>query len=336
MGIIRLLHLSDLHIIAKYRISHLLHGLSVCNIDALTNLADYLNVKINTYDAVIVSGDIAHVGTEMELKKALEYFTLPVGTKNYEYKKFMPTLSNINKDIVIMPGNHDRFNVANLPGSMLFNDIFNKYWSNDDLVFKHINEPNLESDFIKTFIIPKNDPSLIIICADFSLQTHKDPKPVIPGYLGQGRSDKIRINILKNTTKAIKQLYPDTAIIWASHYPPLIENNLRMSSIKSKWYKMTMSLLEADELINAAVELDIDRLLCGHSHMCATYSVAGVNIYCIGASTCVKNGEDTAFQILNIETIKNKVIDIVSDIYYYNKNTHEYSKQLISKKIATI
>jgi DNA repair exonuclease SbcCD nuclease subunit len=292
MAIVRLLHLSDLHIVRENRLLYQINGLSVYDPDALRALAQFVHVNRDAIDAILISGDIAHAGLRSDLSRAVEFFVSPGGFSPGEPwldAKRKPTLKTFQKPIIVVPGNHDRYDGRlGLPNGKLFDGYFSSFW-----------RPH--GGAIQPFSLPdENDALLTIICADFTLETFKDCVPF--GHWGQGMVYRKRLLKLIEHTRQINSTKPNSAIIWMLHFAPKFEDHCQLNFF--------MRLLDSDSLIHQAEKTGVQYLVCGHTHHYAIYKTGtnqAVKIHCAGTSACIVGTEDTSIHLLEIETAKSSV-----------------------------
>ncbi|MBF0555669.1 MAG: metallophosphoesterase, partial [Nitrospirae bacterium] len=216
---LRLLHISDLHlqatddrnIITKIFTMYKDNGLrdEIFNyfskpfdentLEALAKLAYDLR---SYYDVILISGDTAHTASVKNLASARRFIDNPysnAGSDNTFLNDWgEPTLSSCGKPIIIVPGNHDRFESPNyLPGHNgypQFNDVFHDYWHPGNNVQGHV-------------IYYKRSPQLAVICVDFSLKSPDHSKGLGGSWWGQGKVYEDELNLLKSETYRIRREY---------------------------------------------------------------------------------------------------------------------------------
>jgi len=289
MGTIRLLHLSDLHIVDKYKIYNQIHGLSVCEPYAMKALSQFVYVNKEAIDAILISGDIVHAGTNNYLNRAVEFLVSPTGFSPKEpwlNVNRRPTLQTFQKRVVVVPGNHDRFDGRlSLPNGRQFDVYFLHFWS-------------AGAGGVQDFHLPNEiEPLLTIICADFTLESFLHCIPA--GHWGQGKVYQERLQRVVQLTEEVFASKPKRAVIWMFHFAPQFEDHCN-----SRISDGLIKLLDSELLIEEAERIGIGYILCGHTHRYCIYRIGTqekVKVYCAGTSTCIVSNEDTVIHLLEIE-----------------------------------
>lgn len=279
MSILRVLHLSDLHLSGNlktyYRSIDKNSGyLSVYNTHALKALADFVYDWQDRLEAILISGDIAVTGINSDLKRAIQFFT----------SSTEPTLQNCAKPIIIVPGNHDRYDqyskspklalsaLLGQPGGKLFDKYFSSYWGAGKSGIHFHKLPS------------KASPMLIVICSDFSLEKSSD-STVRFGHYGQGKVYEERLQNLVKCTEDMVKNHPSSAIIWVVHFAPKFEDHYDLS--------IRMRLLDSEKLIKEAEKAGVKYIFCGHTHNNKAYQIGKLQIHCAGTSTCVRRNNES-------------------------------------------
>ncbi len=306
MAIIRLLHLSDFHILSKNRIRYKMNGLSVCDPDALKALAQFVYVNKDDIDGILISGDIAHAGIDMHLSRAIEFFASPSGF--YPREPWIdvnrrPTLRTFEKPIVVVPGNHDRYDgLLGQPNGKQFDVYFSSFW-------------NPPASGVQPFLLPNETaPVLTIICADFTIESFAHCVP--GGHWGQGKIYRERLQQLVWHTKRATASKSKVAAIWMLHFAPEFEDHCNLG-----FDAFFIRLLDSDYLIQEAENSGVQYILCGHTHHYAIYhagTMRKVTIHCAGTSTCVVSTEDTTIHLLEIETDEGDIKGFKSVPFWWN------------------
>lgn len=289
-NIIRLIHLSDLHITKKHRFFQA--PISFTCFNAIVNLIYKWRDKI---DGVLITGDIANTGKLENLEFAKSLLS-PQGQDPrilQEVASHQSLHFDIkDKPLILLPGNHDRFNSPTLiPGSKNFDKIFSEHWGTS-------------TNGIRSYLLPNNkNPHLIIVCADFSLESwHDIPTPVL--YMGQGKAYPNRLRELVDTTKKQSKDHGDIPVIWATHFPPHNERN------NPAGYKLKLN--NSEEFIRSAEDAKVKYIMAGHLHKkLRPYNVGQsdeVWINCIGSSMCMEKDEPPSIQVIEV-LLKNNRID---------------------------
>lgn len=210
-------------------------------------------------DAVVVTGDIATTGLDFDLEPARNFIA---GDPDLDpdLKLVEPTLENFfgKEHLLILPGNHDRYQifeffgsmigrrVGYFPGNNLFDTEFEDYWEN----------------YVRRMVLTRDNLAVGVFAADFNLQSFMHCRPFSPhNWYAQG---KVYGKILDDLVEATKKFkddpefseFSDKFIIWAVHFPPV--DGIAIHS----------SLLEKERLVEAALsnECGVSLILAGHIH----------------------------------------------------------------------
>lgn len=311
MPILRILHLSDLHLAGSSRafyagVANSL--LSVYNPDALEAITEIIYEWRKELHAIFISGDIAITGAERDLKHAMELFTTAANPHPKEpwetpwlNSEGEPTFQIFDKPIIIVPGNHDRYgNRVAWPGN-LFYRYFESYWT-------------AGSGGIQLNLLPnREDPVLAIICSDFTLDNifHSTMPPI--GHFGQGKVYDNRLKELVRLTNMVAFSYPSCAIVWMIHFAPRfceskkfqeqLRNLKGLANLKVRLMEGLTKLIDEGKLTEEARKLGIKYIFCGHTHVYDNYYVDTSNkvyILCSGSATCVSSNRDTTIHLRDI------------------------------------
>jgi hypothetical protein len=294
MPIIRLLHLSDLHLAGFWRAFYESLGnifpLTVYDLDTFGTLSEIIFNWHKELDAILISGDMAVTGGDDDLLSAKEKLSTLLNQTGF------------NKPIILLPGNHDRYRtLLGLPGGSNFDQKFSAYW------------PVGMQGVYSCFLPNKAAPTLAIICADFSLRQVMDSSG-LGGHWGQGKVDKDRLQGLVDETETIISSNPDCGIIWMVHFAPKYED-------EHLDFDHRLILLDSDYLIEAAKKVGVKYIFCGHTHQHADYLIkvnGGVQIHCAGSSTCLGNDHQATIHLRLIEITDVGIESIRSRTYFYN------------------
>lgn len=312
MPIIKILHLSDLHLAGSKKIRYKLYNastglVSVYNNNALIALAEFVYNRRKEIDAILISGDIAVTSDESDLTRALAFLD-SIATLSTESpwlnSRHHPTLQTFApKPIIVMPGNHDR--LLNLetgwPGTLFYRS-FSHYWG-------------VGVGGVNYTLIPNRArPVLAILCCDFTLDNTDDATSK-RGRWGQGKVYGRRLDELKDKTKQITNKYSSCAVLWMIHYAPNFEDKFAL--------KEAMKLIDAGLLIEKAQDSEVEHILCGHTHLNRYYDLGEVDkirVHCAGTSTCVSSDDDTTIHLRTIMTENNKIRSIETEHFTYNRS----------------
>jgi len=288
MATIRLLHISDPHICKFLGIRQLAKDISIKKTLAnytfagkyspkkLSAFLRFIRRRQSTLNGVILTGDIATTGRDIDLKKAFEI------VKN--------RIEPIGIPLGLLPGNHDRwvpyrtgqnsalFSLGYDPGGKDFHKVFSGFWGPGD---------------VRTFDFFKDRFRVAVIAADLSLRRAKDAETLrLVNKHGQGMAYKDIVDELEAKTLAsTSDEDTPTVVIWAIHFPPYspdIGNDMR--------------LLLQGELVDRAQSLGVPLVLAGHSHVPRAYAILtkNVRVFCAGSLTEHSQSRNNLF-IINVE-----------------------------------
>jgi predicted phosphodiesterase len=274
MEIFRLAQVSDLHIATRpYTLSlpdwwgqnspgprahRSIFSPSSHDPDLLDAVVRNLHHRRENLDAIILSGDLATTGLETDMRAAAMHIdSQPLD--GYRDARDRPTFRSIGRELVLLPGNHDRYrNAAFFPAGREFDAAFRGYW-------RPVHE-------VQSVTLQINDQRLAIVCADFCLRNSWDATDFF-GMLGQGMAYESTVEDLRRETNL--QRSAQAAVIWVVHFPP------QFPGIAD-----TLRLLDDVNLLKAAAELEVGHILCGHTHHPLVYPPGDppTRIYCAGTA----------------------------------------------------
>ena len=283
-----------------------------------------------TLDAIIVSGDLATTGHDVDLTMAKRFFLGDIPTKWIVEQYPIPALTDSNLPILIIPGNHDRFRTDTkwlFPGNHNFEKHFEQNWcikplqGNCDIKDASSKYP------IKFARIQKGNECIRFYLIDLCLTSSRHSTNKLKGgYLGQGRAYPRLINSLK---KHIINLQSDNkynrdAIIWVTHFPP---------NAPSEKGDETLKLLLEERLLQAATECKISAILAGHIHKQKRFTITdnnhSVEVICAGSMCSVdidNSGNQLWDVVIDVEHGITKNIDPLAIIY--NKLDAEFTETI--------
>lgn len=255
------------------------------------------------YDVILISGDLATTGLEDDLSSAYDFVSSNVVT-GWMNSKRKPTLFAAERDVMLLPGNHDRY-ADNLgePGGDLFSEVFKKYWP--------------LSDYIHHVIIRKKDAdSLAFVFADFTLKYTTEATNSIWRY-GQGRVTKERITALVDRTSNLRSENPHIAVVWVMHFLPEFGGTDHM-----------LSLINSNLLLNEAQECGIQVILAGHTHKARHYKLDSIKIFCSGTATSIGEDEENSLHFLEFDVNGNQIISFESSDYYWDQTKGNFVERI--------
>ncbi|WP_449244004.1 metallophosphoesterase family protein [Desulfobacca acetoxidans] len=299
------MHLSDLHLAGKYRTLYELYGklnipLSVYNPDALSAVSEIIYNWREEIDGILISGDIATTGSYHDLEHARELLFRSTHGWLSNKKTSTPAPNGLIKPIILVPGNHDRYaSLAGFPGKKFYT-LFSSYWA-------------AGIGGVQTFFLPDAGlPILSIVSVDFSLENIRDSSCRF-GHYGQGKVYVDRLQNLVKETERITRSYHDCGVVWMVHFAPEFERHHQLDP--------RMVLIDSNDLIEAAEEVGVKYIFCGHTHRYADYLAktdGRVQIHCAGTSLCVEDDQDTTIHLRIIELDGSNVVKVMSLPYRYD------------------
>ena len=323
MATFRFLHISDLHISViprKVGVSDILlvglKGLpqmsrvSSQDPDLLEAVAALAYHRRNEIDAIIITGDLATTGGRDDLEEAFDFVDGPVGGgAPWLSVGNKPTLQGARRPVVLIPGNHDRFNgLWCKPGGNEFDIVFKKYWSAG------------QSAQILCFL-PAKSPELVIIGADFTLR-HKNHAQGRGGMWGQGKVyskgpgplDPGPLEKLDTLTNTIRSGNTNIGIIWLAHFPPDFPEGERL-----------LRLIDEEELIKAALLRDVSVILTGHTHNPKRFATPYVThkkleVLCAGTATQLTAPVGHVAHLLKVEVKAKGQLKVERQNLWWNDN----------------
>lgn len=286
-------------------------------------------------DAVILTGDIATTGEIEDIEQAARFLKaranprIPYKAVEEEYRG--ATLSRAGIPIIVLPGNHDRYEETwEWRGKVPI--VFKPAGTNFDKVIANYAAPKkpVFAKLLSTPIDNSRNLRVVLICADFSLQDISDAdENTHMGWLAQGKvySD-IRKRLVDKTIE-VTNVTPESdvlCVLWAVHFPPFFPG-----------VKKHSQLLGEQALINLANDLEVRGILAGHTHQQLQYQTPGMRFFglCCGTTTqCepqaligglqqhnVRAGNH--FQILNISAEPTSPLSLTVEHYRYSATTDD-------------
>ncbi len=290
-----LLHLSDFHFLQEHWLPEDASQISEADRFLASLVAQFAFRQKSLLDAILISGDLAAVGSRPSLERALSFVE---STNNSDYWNGLATLKSSGLRTVLLPGNHDRYRRGLLPGGTAFEDVFSNYWQGDAVRVEYFGKP--EGD------------GLAIIFADFSLESLE------PGFLGQGRAHEETVAKLKLLTEKTRKNY---AVLWVFHFPP--GDNVKRALRLKEWRRV----------VAAAKRCGVNQLVAGHVHETIFYSLtsgsAQLRIACAGATFLTQRYKliparsENSFSLLGIEVKDNQIVEFCATPYVLRDKTYK-------------
>jgi 3',5'-cyclic AMP phosphodiesterase CpdA len=280
---------------------------STFSADVALSLLRQLAKEIDRSDALVVTGDLATTGADVDLRIAKGFFSGDIPTNwNPCADISYPSLLSDDSVVVTLPGNHDRYEGAALmPGGVSYERHFGPMW--DFQKNQSYDILSLEGKSrVKVCTLEKEKIGLGIVLADFSLDSANSGDG-FKGWLGQGAASSVddliaATNLIRSEAREVDV---GVAVIWAIHFPPSFPN-----------VDENLKLLYENELLAAAEKLGIPLILAGHTHKALRY-ISGmqksITVICCGASAGVSVHDEYAYAEIEIDINKNgEIFDIRS------------------------
>jgi len=318
MDTFKILHLSDLHIAKRPNEISLLDAFlrgkpedcdiapwfSSYHFRRLQQLSVFVQYYAVGLDTILVTGDLATSGKVEDLSRALRFFDSDPIIDSVWFSSpsqgLAATLQREGVPIVLMPGNHDRYQERPpfLPGNRAFDAVFREYWN--------------AGQGVQTQIILEGKTGnnrLAVISADCTLMSKGDA--TLPfGHLGQGKVRSVLIDRLKEETELVRESSKPTAVIWTLHFPP------KPAKISAR-----LKLINDDDLLLSAESNGVECILCGHIHRTMQYrDVAHPEVWVGVAGTACQAGYETCeFSLYEIDVDNGRVVgDPRPEIYQWD------------------
>ena len=288
----RLLNLSDLHLRDPDNPDRFCY----CDERVFEQVACIACLWKDDLDAILVSGDLADSGSFKDLESATGLVLGPPGYPDPWMNGRRPTLQGAGKPIVIVPGNHDRYDRPK-PGSVGHTGF--------DTAFKSLWTEGLGG--VQCHFLPDHrSPELSIICADLSLTSRTHARGSLLAYWGQGMAYPDRLDILEAKTKTV--LDGSIPVLWMVHFSPHVSHD-----------QGDLQLLNSSALLQRARSTGVKHIICGHLHEkkppYRSPVEPAVEIFC-AASSCCEPRDDCMIHVLTI-TVEGRDMEVVRSDYEY-------------------
>jgi len=264
------------------------------NPGALDCLCNFVDEESERLDAIIITGDLATTGFDMDLEKGRIFLE---GTGFFDQ-----TISGAAPPKMLLPGNHDRYiytarGFLFAPGGTRFDTILGNHWSGPVQVFEPLRDGK--------------DLSVVIIAADFSLRSKADCTfPLLKlSRLAQGRVYEDILDELVQKTRAVRRQERSErytpVTLWAIHFPPFF-SYAGAGRVGQALNNLTKNLIDEDRLIEKAKEHFVDAILAGHTHEAQDYTggTYAIRVLCAGTTT---QDDPSEKQCQIIEVSRNRI-----------------------------
>lgn len=280
---------------------------------------DQVEVGDDKIDAVILSGDLATTGIQIDIDKVQRFLSSSIDALHpWKNQDGEATLTAVSIPIWIVPGNHDRFEPTrsvirfqNLPLPKFFNPGAPRF----DQIIDFTLAPATELGAVPDWTSGPTPVRVVVLGADFSLRQFVDHDGIY-GWLAQGCVyDDIMQQLIDKTEEAKSKHKQHNqgalCILWVVHFPPGYPH-------LSKPHR----LLFEGRLTSAANNHGVDAILAGHTHEQVKYRKPGANfdVLCCGTTTQYvppKTSGRNRFQIINVTCNDSSNVLITLENYKY-------------------
>jgi predicted phosphodiesterase len=252
------------------------HGVrqTTYNLEIGKKVARFLVEHSADQSLLIISGDLAASGIEDDLKVALAFIEgTPRSTQMFFVTSDVtPTIAVAELPVLIVPGNHDRFqDNYGKSGGTYFDAIFRVYWGDPNPSIRH-----------RVIEDPATEVKLGFVSADFCLSSDSDAtKPIHINRFGQGKVYQPVLDGLATRTTHLRKKYDGIGIVWVIHFPPCATDN----------EDPALELLDRSKVMSAAAANDIKLILAGHIHRPVLVQQQNVTVACAGTAAAYMSAE---------------------------------------------
>ncbi|MDJ0995622.1 MAG: metallophosphoesterase [Dinoroseobacter sp.] len=236
--------------------------------------ADFLGEFSRQLDLLVVLGDLATTGMDVDISVAEQVF-LNQKTKQHLTAGLEPRLGGLGLNMHVIPGNHDRYkDDFATPGCQAF-----------DEVFRPVYQP---TKGVCSEVVGDDDLGVGLVSADFCFAEGADVNYL--RRLGRGAVDDVVLSELDFQTRSLQKKHPEMPVIWALHFSP-------MDGVKTG-----LILEEREKVTHLAQRLGVNHIFCGHTHLRKREIGTHPHIYCAGS---VSSADSTNNHFLHICTVDN-------------------------------
>lgn len=237
-------------------------------------LADFCVRASEAIDAILITGDLATTGRDVDLAEAKQYVESPVASAFLD-RDGRPTLAAAGRRIFLMPGNHDRYRgIVPKPNS----GNFENYFPNSFPTARRVHS-----------LTRKKSGSPIrfgVVLGDFSLRKASDATNLRRVW-GTGHAYGDIISDMIAESSALRRQHAGIYLMWAIHFAPFACGD-------------DLEFVNGSNVIAAAKNIGVEFILCGHTHKKEKVTINGVTIYCAGASCAMDCEGNHMAHILDI------------------------------------
>lgn len=245
-------------------------------------------------DAILITGDLANWGESSALTAARN-FVVARSVDGWHDAQGRPTLGRATVPVHLLPGNHDRYHGpggVGIPGGALFDAVFQDHWN--------------VGQGISFFVLGQ---SLGVVKADLTLSSMLHGTSLEGGLFGQGKAYVERVAFLKVQTELLRYKHPGIAVLWAVHFAPNFDG-----------LDADLQLIDGGRLIEAAQEMNVDYLLCGHTHRHRSYPAGTgrpVTIHCVGSAAQEGEDSENTLNLFEVEVEGGSITRFVPTVLEY-------------------
>ncbi len=326
MTVLRVLHISDLHFAEKsLRIHvndyHPLDGRDDLDLSLFSpttydpalaeGVARYVFQNRDQFDCIVISGDVATTGAR-EDQLAAYSFVDAKAVDSWRNARGFPTLDSSRSQMptTILPGNHDRYgSFPYRPRSLEFDYRFTRFWPNGKRVASEVWD-------IRGVTVSN-------VMVDFSLEAVDDANGGLLSYLGQGYAHPDILKHLRNETIASEEEFGADCVVWTIHYPPNFHN-----------IKDDLRLINDNQLLELASDLEVKIILAGHTHQHRPYPVgknADILVCCAGGATTFTPDFLPSMEIIHIEMDGKNLDQVKVEEISWDRQNVRFEKKDIQK-----